>query len=115
MDVAFTLLSLSDLAYTAGYNLVGKLQSVNVLSNTTLDVVFNGQSINYPVFLEAFIIPRHLWECDLVAENDCAAGADAVIAADDKVSDYTNAGVNVLSSIRTDPSYKPLTSGTLIG
>ncbi|TMI68724.1 hypothetical protein E6H16_01340 [Candidatus Bathyarchaeota archaeon] len=114
-DVAFSLLSLRDLAYTAGYNLVGKLQSVNVLSNTTLDIVFNGQSINYPVFLEAFIIPRHLWECDLVAENDCAAGAAAVIAAGGKVSDYTNAGVNVPSSSRTDPSYDPLTSGTLIG
>jgi hypothetical protein len=114
-DVAFSLLSLRDLSSTAGYNLLGTLKTVNVLSNTTLDIIFNGQSLNYPVFLESFIIPRHLWQCDLVPQNDCAAGATAVTGAGGSVSDYTKNGINVPSYARTLPDFDPVVNYALVG
>jgi ABC-type transport system substrate-binding protein len=114
-DVAFSLLALRDLAPTAGGALSGLLKSVTVLSNTTLDIVFLGQSVLYPVDLEAFIIPRRLWQCDLVPQNDCAAGRSAVIAAGGNPTDYTNAGVNVPSAFRVSNGFDPIVNNALIG
>jgi hypothetical protein len=114
-DVAFSLLALRDLAPTAGGALSGLLLSATVLSNTTVDIVFSGQSVLYPVDLEAFIIPRRLWQCDLVPQNDCAAGRAAVIAAGGNPTDYTNAGVNVPSGFRASANFDPVTNGALIG
>jgi ABC-type transport system substrate-binding protein len=115
-DVAFSLLSLRDLAPVAGGALQGLLLNVQVISNTTLDIVFQGRSILYPVDLETFIIPRHLWQCDLVSENDCAAG-DALVNMMNPgaVVQYSNAGVNVPSGARVDPSFDPLANHALIG
>ncbi|HZD13521.1 MAG TPA: hypothetical protein VE177_08405, partial [Candidatus Binatus sp.] len=70
-DVAFSLLALRDVsAVGLGGGIVPSiLLTVNVLSNTTVDIVFRGQSVTNPVFLESMILPRHLWQCDLVQEN----------------------------------------------
>jgi len=92
-DVKFSLLNLRDFSANAGgalFNLLG----VTVLSNTTLDISFIGQSISYPVDLAAFIIPRHIWE----------------------LSGNTFYGdVGIVDPAKSDSSYDPVQQGTFIG
>jgi hypothetical protein len=114
-DVAFSLLALRDLAPVAGGALQGLLLSTQVLSSTTLDIVFAGQSILYPVDLEVFVIPRHIWQCSGVA--DCANGAVLVANAGGSQAQYTSAGagINVPSAARVSTSFDPVANGVLVG
>ncbi len=114
-DVAFSVLAYNDLAPRAGGSLGSIIMSVKVLSNSRLDIVMNGQSIFYPIELESPIFPRHLWECDLVPENDCASGDSLIVASGGSVQAYTSNGFNVPSAARASPSFDPLVHNALIG
>src|SRR3989441_2208228 len=92
-DVKFSLLNLRDFSYFGGL-LSGVLRSVQVLSPSTLDIVFTGQSISFPYFLTTFIIPRHLWEM---------------------AGDKTYGDVGRVDLAKLDYTYDPVTDGTLIG
>jgi hypothetical protein len=124
-DVAFSLLSLRDLAPTAGGALSSLLKSVQVFSSTTLDVVFYGQSLLYPPSMEAFVVPQSTYACNNSYQaNDCALGlADVNAACADPVSaancaaNYAAAGVSVPSDFRAGPNttFDPVASNALIG
>ena len=105
-DIAFSLLSLRDFAPTAG-GALHFLKSVRVFSSTQLDVTFSGQSISFPIDMEAFVIPRHVWEC--TTDNTCAASVGANHA------DYVAAGVSEPSITKRSTSFDPVANGALIG
>jgi len=93
-DVKFTWLNFRDNPTTVGGNLPGLLLNINVVDSRTLDVVWAGQSISFPVYMETFVLPRHLWEL---------------------AGDLTYGDVGAVDPTKITNSYDPLTSGTLIG
>src|SRR3989442_2068809 len=93
-DVKFSWLNFRDNPTTLRGNLPGLLLDIKVLDNYDFDVVWSGQSINYPAYMENYVIPRHLWE----APND-----------------HTYADVGVVDPAKLSVYYDPLSSGTLIG
>ncbi|OLE90920.1 MAG: hypothetical protein AUF79_07720 [Crenarchaeota archaeon 13_1_20CM_2_51_8] len=109
-DVAFSLLGLRDYAPTSGGALKGFLDHVTVFNSRQLDAVFIGNSISYPIDMEAIIVPRHIWECTV--DNSCAASANADPA---KHAQYLAAGVLEPSINRRVTGYDPMAAGTLIG
>src|SRR3989475_12427052 len=93
-DVGFSLLNLRDFASAASGQLT-TVKSVSVFNPSTLDIVFNGQSISFLVALEgAIIIPRHIWEVP---------------------GDTTYGDVGRVDPAKLDPSYDPLAHGMFIG
>lgn len=117
-DVAFSFLALRDLSPVFGGALQGLLLSTKVLSDRQLTITFTGQSILYPVDLETFIIPRHIWQCS--GSADCANGAALVAAGGGSQATYTAAGngianIDVPSAIKVSTGFDPVTNGALIG
>ena len=93
-DVKFSLLNLRDFASAASGQLT-TVKSVSVFNPSTLDIVFNGQSISFPVALEgAFIIPRHIWELQ---------------------GDTTYGEIGRVDPAKLSPAYDPIAAGTFIG
>ena len=107
-DVAFSLLGLRDYAPTSGGALKGFLSGVTVYNSRQLDVAWIGNSISFPINMEAFIVPRHIWEC--TSDNSCAASAHAT-----KHGDYLAAGVLEPSINKRVTGYDPVADGKLIG
>jgi hypothetical protein len=94
-DVKFSLLNLRDHAYIGGIYLSGILQSVTIVSPSTLDIVMTGQSISNLYFIStASMIPRHLWEL---------------------AGDTTYTDVGQVDPAKLDHNYDPIASGTFIG
>ena len=93
-DVKFSFLNFRDTpTSTAGGNLFA-LSNIRVLDKNHLDIVWSGKNISYPVFMEEFVIPRHLWELP---------------------GDQTYGDVGRVDPAKLNPSYDPLSVGTLIG
>src|SRR2546425_6348269 len=127
-DVCFSLLALRD--YAGIFGLSASLLSCTPTtgSTTQMDVTFLGQSIRLPVMLETPIIPRHVWECDVdntggytnTGSSDCTNNIGALMGTPCPgacYSDYTDAGVNVPSYTKVQPSYDAVASpnNALIG
>jgi hypothetical protein len=64
------------------------------LDNQHLDIQWFGQSISYPVFMENFIIPQHLW---------------------DSGDNFYGQGVGHVDPAKAVNTFDPLTSGILVG
>jgi len=117
-DIAFSLLNIRQFAPTAGGALhflencppAGDICPVSVQSDTQLQVYMKGASISFTPDMEAYVIPQHVWQCDVIgygrAVSDCPATTPA---------DYAAAGVNVASPTARSTSYDPVTNGALIG
>ena len=107
-DVAFSLLAIRDFAPVAGGGLYF-LKSVKVFSSTQLDVTFTGQSLVFPIDMEAYVIPRHIWEC--ATDNTCAQS----VSSKGTHGDYVAAGVLEPSIVKRSISFDPVANGALIG
>ena len=136
-DVAFTWLNFRDAPTTISGNLPGLLLSVNVLDSSTFDVVWLGQSISFPVYMENFIIPQHLWQdpaCTTITGGQivcpltdlpggpysaCPVGTPTIISGVTFCLPGSSAGsygnVSVVDPAKVSQNYDPLTDGTLIG
>jgi hypothetical protein len=94
-DVKFSWLNFRDSApTTVGGSYPGLLKDIVVLDNTHLDIQWFGQSISYPVFMENFIIPQHLW---------------------DSGDNFYGQGVGHVDPAKAVNTFDPLTSGILVG
>ncbi len=118
-DVAFSLLAFKYLGFNGGGSGIfgTPVRAIMDLSSTRLEVVFNGQSPFLTSFLEQFIVPRHIWECDFTnVPTDCTDGAALINSfAPGGAMNFTRAGVNVPSAARASFSFDPLASNMLIG
>jgi len=121
-DVKFTYQNFRDAApATVGGNFFNML-NIKVLDSTHLDVAWLGASISYPLFMGNYVIPAKYW-----VPSDCSfssgSGWSCTNASETNPSgiplaDGTNAvygDVPVVDAAKLDPSYDPLTAGTLIG
>src|SRR5262249_32866729 len=116
---AFSLLAFRDIGQfgEGGGIILNQLKYVTVLSATTFDVVFSGQSPFLPLLLEQFVVPRHVWECDFTGvSGDCANGAAMVNSITPGGSlNYTSQGFNVPSADRVSLTFDPVVNNVLIG
>ena len=93
-DVKFSLLNFRDNSpYGVGGNLFNLL-SVDILDSRSLDVSWLGASVSNLLSMEAFVIPRHLWQLQ---------------------GDHTYGDVGTVDPMKLDLNYDPLATGTLIG
>src|SRR2546427_7522378 len=95
-DVKFSLMNERDFSDLFGSGASGfLLDSTSVLSNTHIDIVMSGVSVDWlPILSGTLIIPRHIWELS---------------------GDHTYGEVGVVDPAKQVDSYDPLASGTLIG
>ena len=93
-DVKFSLLTQRDQSALLFY-VLSALLDVKVISTNLLDIVMQGQSVSFlPNLSLVPIVPRHIWELSV---------------------DTTYGDVGTVNPSKLDPSYDPVTSGTLIG
>jgi len=93
------------------------LRGVKVVSPTELLIEWQGQSISYPLDMEFFVLPAHIWEDtsvpapDRCAEN-CVWGASQGAPGDGQLisTDIHPAAVD-----KRDSTYDPIAAGTFIG
>jgi len=102
-DIKFSFMAERDFAAQFGTSTAGLLlNSTNVISNTELDLVMSGVSVDWlPVLGGTFIIPRFVWE---LRSGPGSAGTP---------QGYGEVGVP--DPARVDQSFDPLQTGNLIG
>ena len=74
-DVKFTWLNFRDAPTTISGNLPGLLLDIKITDNQSFDVIWLGQSISFPVYMENFVIPEHLWR-DSACTTPAVAGGN---------------------------------------
>jgi len=121
-DVKFTFLNFRDAApATVGGNEFNLL-NIQVQDSLHFTVNWFGSSISYILFMEQFVIPAKYWvpaDCTFssISGWSCTNSAETnpagIVLADGSNAVYGD--VPIADPAKVDPSYDPLTSGTLIG